>query len=182
MNSSMSVLFLILLLSGCSHVEPDNFQEYLALAPATVELNKHSRLDAFNRLFNGLHQGDLSILLPEAYSEQLYFNDTLITLHDRKSLLEYFQHTQSNLDAIKVEILSVLDEGDDTFVRWKMNTRFTALGQIEQVESVGITHLRFNRAGKIILHQDYWDSMQGVYLHLPVIGGVLQWLKNTLHH
>jgi hypothetical protein len=43
-----------------------------------------------------------------------------------------------------------------------------------------MSHLRFNNEGKIILHQDYWDSMQGFYQHIPIIGGVLQWIKSGL--
>jgi hypothetical protein len=54
------------------------------------------------------------------------------------------------------------------------------MGQAIDIQSIGISHLRFNANNKIILHQDYWDSMQGFYQHLPIIGGVLRWIKNGL--
>ena len=56
------------------------------------------------------------------------------------------------------------------------------MGQDIDIQSIGISHLRFNADNKIIVHQDYWDSMQGFYQHLPIIGGVLRWIKNGLYN
>ena len=78
------------------------------------------------------------------------------------------------------EVLSVQEKGNDVFVRWTMHTEFTVMGQSCTIQSIGMSHLRFNSEGKIILHQDYWDSMQGFYQHLPIIGSVLLWIKNGL--
>jgi hypothetical protein len=39
--------------------------------------------------------------------------------------------------------------------------------------TVGVTHLRFDEAGRIILHQDFWDSAEGLYRHIPVLGSLI---------
>jgi SnoaL-like domain len=111
---------------------------------------------------------------------KIFFNDTLVTLHNRRELQKYFEHTQKNLDSMSFKILDLQETGYYVFIRWTMHTKFTVMGQSSNVQSIGMSHLRFNNEGKIILHQDYWDSMQGFYQHIPVIGGVLQWIKNGL--
>ena len=46
--------------------------------------------------------------------------------------------------------------------------------------SVGISHLRFDGDGKIVLHRDYWDAAGGLYEYLPVVGGLIRWIKGRL--
>ena len=169
------------LFQGCSAVDPNPVEEYLSLINPEPDAAQYGRIQPFVKLYSGLNEGPLAQKVDDTYAEELYFNDTLVTLHDRKSLLRYMEQTQSNLDSISLEVLGVQSQGDDVFVRWIMATGFTVMGQDRQVTSIGMSHLRFNSDNKIVLHQDYWDSMQGLYLHIPVIGGFLQWLKNGLH-
>ncbi len=180
MKFLLPIIALISTLSACSHIEPNPIQEYLQLAPSDTDLTQYPRLQPFIKLYDNLDHGDLKTLVGDAYADKLYFNDTVVTLHDQPSLLLYLLRTQGHLDDISCEILSILEQNQNSFVRWRMRTQFTILGQQKMVETIGISHLRFNPQGKIVLHQDYWDSMQGFYLHIPVIGGVLQWLKNDL--
>ena len=34
--------------------------------------------------------------------------------------------------------------------------------------------------GKIVLHRDYWDAASGLYEYLPVVGGLIRWIKGRL--
>ena len=180
MNYLLPLLLTALMLSGCSHVEQNPLQDYLALAPAEPGISKNRRVQPLIKLYNQLKQISLADQVAETYAEKLFFNDTVVTLHNRQDLLKYLQHTQQQLDSMSFKVLGVQEKGDDVFVRWTMHTRFTVMGQSRTIQSIGMSHLRFDGDGKIMLHQDYWDSMQGFYLHLPIIGGVLQWIKNGL--
>jgi hypothetical protein len=40
-----------------------------------------------------------------------------------------------------------------------------------------MTHLKFNREGRIVLHQDYWDSTAGFFEYVPILGPVIRWIK-----
>ena len=180
MKFLLPLLLTATMLNGCSHVEQNSLQEYLALAPAEPGINQNRRIQPLIKLFNQIKQVSLADQIAETYAEKLFFNDTIVTLHDRQDLLKYLQHTQQQLDSMRFEVLSVQEKGNNVFVRWTMHTRFTVMGQSRDVHSIGMSHLRFNSEGKIVLHQDYWDSMQGFYQHLPIIGGVLQWIKNGL--
>lgn len=180
MKTVFPLLMIALMLNACGHVEQNALQDYLALAPAEPDVIKNKRIQPLITLYNQIKQISLAEQIAETYAEKLFFNDTLVTLHNRQDLLKYLQHTQQQLDSMSFEVLGVQEKGDDVFVRWTMHTGFTVMGQSRNVQSIGMSHLRFNGDGKIILHQDYWDSMQGFYQHLPIIGGVLQWLKNGL--
>ncbi len=180
MKPVLPLLLIALMLNACKYVEQNSLQDYLAFAPAEPDVNKNKRIQPLIKLYSQIKQLSLTDQIAETYAEKLFFNDTLVTLHDRKELLKYLQHTQQQLDSMSFEVLSVQEKGDDVFVRWTMHTRFTVMGQSRNVQSIGMSHLRFNSEGKIILHQDYWDSMQGFYQHLPIIEGVLQWIKNGL--
>lgn len=178
----MSSLFgLLLALSGCSSVDPNPMREYLTMTSAEADAGSHPRIRHFVELYDNLKVLSIADKIESTYAEQLYFNDTLVTLHDRQALQSYLEQTQSNLDSIGIEILSVFEQGDDVFIRWTMRTHFTVLGQSKDVRTIGFSHLRFNEQDRIVLHQDYWDSAQGFFLHIPMIGGILQWIKNGLH-
>ena len=177
----LTYLILLVLLNACSYLDPTANVEYLSLAPADDKVKSLKIIQAFERFYDQLDERSLEKNLTAAYAENLYFNDTVTTIHERKNLLTYMRHTQQQLKGIQFEVLSIQQQGRDAFVRWNMHTQFSVLGQDKNVQSIGISHLRFNAENKIILHQDYWDSMQGFYQHLPVIGGVLQWIKSKLN-
>lgn len=178
MKSSMIPILIALALGGCGRIEPEPLAEYLALAPAGIEATLNKRSQAFIDLYNHLEDDSIDERITKTYAEKLYFNDTLVTLHDRVQLIRYFKHTQKNLDAIEFKVLGIMDDGTDSYIRWLMKIRFSALGQTIDSQSIGITHLRFDAENKIKVHQDYWDSTQGLYQHLPVIGGLLRWIKS----
>jgi hypothetical protein len=55
-----------------------------------------------------------------------------------------------------------------------MQAEFTPVRQSVVSDTIGITHLRFNEAGRVILHQDFWDTGLGFYQHIPVLGRVVK--------
>jgi Uncharacterized conserved protein (DUF2358) len=180
MKPILPFLLIPLMVNACSHVEQNSLQEYLTLAPAEPDVNRNQKIQPLIKLYNEIKQVSLADQIAQTYADKLFFNDTIVTLHNRQDLLKYLQHTQQQLDSMSFEVLSVQEKGHDLLVRWTMHTRFTVMGQRRSIQSIGMSHLRFNSEGKIILHQDYWDSMQGFYQHLPIIGGILQWIKNGL--
>jgi hypothetical protein len=41
----------------------------------------------------------------------------------------------------------------------------------------GASHVVFNEQGLVTMHRDYWDAAEELYEKLPVVGGVMRWLK-----
>src|SRR5476649_1265151 len=41
----------------------------------------------------------------------------------------------------------------------------------------GGSHLRFNQAGLVVLHRDYWDATEELLAKLPLVGAPIRWLR-----
>ena len=52
------------------------------------------------------------------------------------------------------------------------------MGKDIEATSIGISQLRFNADGKVVMHQDFWDSTEGLFSHLPGIGGAVRWVRS----
>jgi hypothetical protein len=44
----------------------------------------------------------------------------------------------------------------------------------------GASHLRFADDGRIAYHRDYWDAAEELYMKLPLLGGLMRWLRKRL--
>ena len=134
----------------------------------------------FENVYQDLAAPGIGDAIEAVYAPVLFFNDTVHTITDRDNLRTYMAQTGSNLTESQVEIHQVLRDEADVFVRWTM--RFVIGEGDDRIESnsIGMTHLRFNAQGQVILHQDYWDSASALYAHLPIVGMVLRMAQDRL--
>ena len=58
---------------------------------------------------------------------------------------------------------------------------FDVMGNERRSNTVSMTHFRFDEQGKIIVHQDFWDSAGGFYRTLPVVGRIISWVRKGMH-
>lgn len=118
--------------------------------------------------------------LEPVYADNLHFSDTLAVLDDRAALHRYFEQLHRAGTRTEVEILSRHASGQDGYLVWRMTSTFKPLNTERTSHSIGVTHLRFNEQGRVILHQDFWDAAQGFYRHIPGLGGVIDGIRNRL--
>lgn len=172
------------LISACAGREQtatftDQYLQALREIPA-APFETEPALARFEAVFHNLTNEGLGPHIDMAYAETLFFNDTLHTFEQRSELVDYLERTGERLLDMQVGILGWSRQGDDLFVRWLMETEFRIAGRDKQVRTVGMTHLRFDQQGKITLHQDFWDSSQGLYEHVPLLGGLVRWIRGRL--
>jgi hypothetical protein len=132
----------------------------------------------FQNFFGHLTEENARSLTRETYAEDVFFFDTLKEINGLEALEEYFVETARNTDSVRAEVVDWARSGQDFYVRWTMDIQLKKFRRGETLRSVGMTHLRFNQEGKIILHHDFWDSTRGFYQHVPVLGGVLRWIQS----
>lgn len=169
-------MLLTLLLIGCGGrggaAEPDIIGEYeaaLAAFPGSAD-QIDVGLERFRATFHDLTAADLAERVRETYADELFFNDTLHSFYALGELVEYMRRTGAGLSDSVVEVHQVLRDGADVYVRWTMEFRTRAAGRDIHSRSIGMTHLRFDDAGRVVLHQDFWDSGHALYAHLPFVG------------
>ncbi|MCK0153021.1 nuclear transport factor 2 family protein [Alcanivorax sp. S6407] len=147
-----------------------------------------ARVDRFIAFYDQLESGQPVDGIETIYAEEVYFNDTLITLRGRDALQAHLQKTANNLDSLSVTLLDVLqpshanDSTDRkqpgaTYLVWEMEAQFRLLGKNRLSHTLGISQLCFNREGQVTFHQDFWDSSQGLDQHLPILGPPTRWLR-----
>ena len=116
----------------------------------------------------------------QVYAANAYLNDTLKQVRGATEIEEYFVESLAATDSVWVEITDVAQSQGNYYFRWIMHIRFNNIKAGETTSSIGMSHIRFDREGKVVLHQDYWDSATGFYQHLPVIGRLINWVKSRL--
>ncbi len=162
----------------------DNFQEdayELALERFTGQTSAIDEgVASFSAGYGDLTQDELAERIRELYAPDLYFNDTIHTFNDRDALVDYLVRTGESLDESRVEVRQVVRDGADVFLRWSMEFRTRAAGKDIHSQSIGMTQLRFDEQGRVVLHQDFWDSGHALYAHLPIVGFFVRRAHNRL--
>jgi len=97
---------------------------------------------------------------------------------NRDDVVVHFQGLVDAETQVQVQMLKTLVSGPDVYLVWSMQSQFTPVRKTVISDSIGITHLRFNSQGQVIMHQDFWDTGQGFYQHLPVLGRVIRSINN----
>lgn len=137
-------------------------------------------LERFRAYWSELNTGRVNEWLPKVYAENVWFNDTVKTITNRAALLVYMLHTASLVKSTRVEIRDIATTDEGYYVRWQMTVEPANPDYGTVWRSIGVSHLRLNADGQVILHQDYWDSASGMYEHFPVLGWMIRNIKARL--
>ena len=130
-----------------------------------------SRIDA-----EAVRSQTLTVYAPDAY-----LNDTLVSRRGATNIQTYFQATVEAAESITANIEDVSRSADGFYyVRWTMDVRMKKVAAGETIRTLGITLVRFDDQGRVLIHQDYWDSAAGLWDHVPGIGRGIRWIKGRL--
>lgn len=116
----------------------------------------------------------------QAYADDAYLDDTIATHYGPDEIRKYFLQTAETMTSFEVNILDSTRSGADHYIRWEMIFAAPKLANGEPIHSVGISQVRFDTAGKVVFHQDFWDSGKHIYGQIPVVGGLIGIIKNRM--
>lgn len=138
-------------------------------------------LDNFTNFLQGIGSEQfIEKEIANTFAEDSYLNDTLKSLHGREEIKKHFLKTAHTMTSYKLEIDDIAQSGNGYYVRWTMIYAAPKLASGKPIESIGVTHVLFNSKGKVLLHQDFWDSTSGLFEHISVIGGGIRFVKKRL--
>ena len=117
--------------------------------------------------------------LAELYSEDILFRDPLHEIQGLAALQRYFAELYSNVRELRFDVYAfdTLREGEG-YLRWTMHFRHPRLRGGAPISVDGCSHLLW--WDKVYQHRDYFDAGAMLYEHLPLMGGVIAWLKRRL--
>ena len=135
--------------------------------------------DAVERLvqfFEQLQPQDLP-RLPALYAADARLKDPFNEVQGLAAIERIFAHMFDTLDSPHFIVTERIVQYHKCFLVWDFRFRFRRFDTQSWQTVRGGTHLVFNREGLVTLHRDYWDAAEELYEKLPVVGGLMRWLK-----
>jgi steroid Delta-isomerase len=115
--------------------------------------------------------------ISEFYTENAYFKDPFNEVRGASEVQRIFGHMYVALDDPGFVITARVVEGDQCFLCWDFHFRFRKFHRGVRQTIRGTSHLKLAADGRIRYHRDYWDAAEELYEKLPMIGGLMRWLK-----
>jgi ketosteroid isomerase-like protein len=126
-------------------------------------------------LYETLAPADLPTLRG-VYADDAQFKDPFNAVQGVPAIARIFGHMFRTLDAPRFSVRDIVADGDALFLTWDFDFRTRGAGA-RAMRIHGASHLRFDAAGRVVLHRDYWDAAEELYEKLPVVGALMRWLK-----
>jgi len=114
--------------------------------------------------------------IPQFYAADAEFKDPFNEVRGTDAIAHIFRHMFTQVDEPRFVIGSRFSGDDGVMLLWDFH--FRTRGRRPQAICVrGTSHLRFDAAGKVVLHRDYWDAAEELYAKLPVLGALMRYLQ-----
>ena len=176
----MKILLIVplLWLTGCSALVtneqdplgyPAQYREALQKLPGDPNVDPIV-VDTFVSFLAALGDPSTGATAERLYASNLHFSDALMVTQNKQTVVDHFSRLSNAGTRVAVEIHQTVNYNGDIYLIWSMKARFTPIRKEVVSDTLGVTHLRFNSDGQVILHQDFWDSGLGFYSHIPVLG------------
>ena len=111
------------------------------------------------------------------YDAQARFKDPFNEVQGLPEIERIFQHMYVALDQPHFVVTGQVVDGAQAFLTWEFRFRFKRFDTTTLQAVRGASHVVFNEQGLVTMHRDYWDAAEELYEKLPVVGGVMRWLK-----
>ena len=170
---------MVVLAAGCStkskDMTPDWSENTAALertsSIAPMEPNspaEEAALKRFRDFYAEYSTEAISKGVRQLYAEDAWFGDPFRIVQGIDEIEHYFLVMAEPVEQCTFTVDSIQRSGIDFFARWTMKLESKA-AKGEVIETIGISHVRFNNEGKIVFQQDYWDT-SAMFDRLPVVG------------
>ena len=114
------------------------------------------------------------------YASDAYFKDPFNEVHTVGQIEQIFAHMFGPLSDPRFIVHSRIEQDDEAFLTWDFRFRIKKYKpDVEQVIRGG-SHLRFDAQDKVCYHRDYWDAAEELYEKLPLIGGIMRFMKRRM--
>lgn len=160
-------------------LEP-NLETSNSMAEPTVFLPDDEAAARFQSFFADFGEAVRSGRVTEVYAEDAYFNDTLKEIRGAGDIEDYFLKTLEMATRVDVRFEDLAVSEGNYYFRWEMDVEAPKLNGGEVIRSQGMSHIVFDANGKVAMHRDYWDASSGLFEHVPVLGGMIRWVKGRL--
>jgi steroid delta-isomerase len=115
--------------------------------------------------------------LPAIYARDARFKDPFNEVRGIAPITAIFRDMYDQVDEPRFVVDTRVLQGADAFLGWDFTFRMKRFSRARQCIR-GATHIRFDAAGAVAMHRDYWNAAE-LYEKLPLVGGLMRWLKRA---
>ena len=117
----------------------------------------------------GLSPETLTVL-PLYVAADVHFADPFHDVTGVSAMRDVFAAMYDKTGPVDFFVSAISEEGQEAFLVWRFSGRLFG----RSWDLPGASHVRFDDAGLVIEHVDYWDSGRHFLARLPVIGRLLR--------
>ncbi len=111
------------------------------------------------------------------YAPDARFKDPFNDVQGLAAIQRIFHHMYESLENPRFVVTGRIVQGAQCFLTWEFHFAFKRFQQGTAQRIVGGSHLMLDGEGRITQHRDYWDAAEELYEKLPVIGGLMRWMR-----
>ncbi len=110
----------------------------------------------------------------ELYAPNIYYRDSFKDLQGIDALEAYLISALPDMHVHSLDLQDVAVHDGNYYLLW--TTQFSLKSKKEIISLTGMTHLRFDKDGRVIFEQGFWDTGV-IYERVPIVGYFIRWLK-----
>lgn len=157
------------------HTDPAGYQ-----LPEAGSAEEAAMLAGIKNLFSDYDYENIERNMTKVYAKQVYFRDAFRQFDNPEDMRDYMLHGLEPLAGAEFVFNRVIRSGGEFYIDWTMRLDFKSTPEGTWEESIGMSHIRYNSAGQVIFHQDYWDPTDIVYRRIPIAKQLIAHTKKKM--
>ena len=113
----------------------------------------------------------------EFYAADARFKDPFNEVRGLPEVQRIFSHMFVALERPRFVVTDSIVGENQCFLTWNFEFHLKRFDRATLQTIRGASHLKFTADGLIDFHRDYWDAAEELYEKMPVLGGLMRWLK-----
>ena len=116
------------------------------------------------------------VRIGEHYAANAWFKDPFNEACGLEAIRRVFAHMFEQVAEPRFRVLERVVDDEGALLTWEFSFRRGKRAMLVR----GASHLRINHRGKVVYHRDYWDTAEELYAKLPLLGGLMRFLRRRL--
>jgi hypothetical protein len=118
--------------------------------------------------------------LRDLYITDAYFKDPFNEVRDIAAIEKIFAHMFVASIKPRFIVHTKIVQGHEAFLAWDFKFHIRKFRPDVEQTIRGGSHVRFDMAGRVTFHRDYWDAAEELYEKFPIVGGLMRFLKRRV--
>jgi hypothetical protein len=131
-------------------------------------------LELYVSFYRNYTEDNIKQHMRDIYAPNIYYRDGFKDLQGIDALEAYLISALPDMHVYSLDLQDMTVHDGEYYLLW--TTQFSLKNKKEIISLTGMTHLRFDKDGRVIFEQGFWDTGV-IYERVPIVGPIIRWLK-----